>query len=242
MHACTLERPFPTTFNRFGMPGRIFLASRAAVLAAVLAGSAGCNIDRGDDFDVGQELSAAELLAIEAAAGKVAGVLYAENTRADSAIADLTRVAARLVRNQGRASRIPVRSSSPVADTMFAVAVQSRDLTTGVLIDFVFLWRGLDPVAMTVSDAVMVEKGSLGTPGQAVFRGVMGNQIRRGVGQMILTEGRYVIACHGIQNTDESTCGAGSALAESLPDASAPSDLYATFGPDRILAFDLAVS
>ena len=221
---------------------RISLSLLTAGLA--LAALSGCNIERGTAFTVGEQLSVADQVAIEAAIAKVADLLYDRNTAADTSLADFARITARLARLQGRASLIPVSSSSPIPDTMFAIAVRSRDELTGEIVDFVLLWKGLDTEAFTVDRAVLIEQGGI-DPDSATFM-----EVEPGAGQFEFVPGKGTLAfsstsftsgCTGLSDTPSSTCRAGRLQGTAVAGPDSPSYLYGNFGPTELVGFELVV-
>ena len=99
------------TFDRFQMPF-VSRAYRAVVVTAAAAALASCNIERTTALTVGEDLTVGEQVAIEAAYAKAARVLKDSPLDADSMIAELGAVAARLVRLQGRASTFDVSNGA----------------------------------------------------------------------------------------------------------------------------------
>ncbi|HVE79299.1 MAG TPA: hypothetical protein VNA89_10580 [Gemmatimonadaceae bacterium] len=138
---------------------------RRLVPAALLIAAA-CSDDGPTGVTAGTEMSVAEQVAIEAALAKVAAALEGVGrTGIDTVMADLTRVAARLVRLQGRQGAITLTGSAVGASaTMQGVAMASRQegLAGPSSAQLVVAWQGLDPVTFTVDRALVVLGGGDG--------------------------------------------------------------------------------
>ena len=204
-----------------------------AVAATILLVS--CNIERTVALTVGEDLTVAEQVAIEAAYGKAARVLK-DNSAADSVLAELGAVAARLVRLQGRASTFDV-SNGATNVTMKGVAVRSDDAELGGTIEVLLAWEGLDVDAFTIDRALLVQRNA-GAPSTFVQVEMPAGTITRGTGTFNLSGGSFRRACAGFSG---SGCTVGSLTAQADLDPAAPATLFGEFPSQPIVAFHVIV-
>ena len=210
-------------------------AYRAVVITAAAAALASCNIERTVALTVGEDLTIGEQVAIEAAYGKAARVLKDTPSDADSVLAELGAVAARLVRLQGRASTFDV-SNGGTTVTMKGVALRSEDAELGGTIELLLAWEGLDDAAFTVDRVLLIQRNA-GAASQYVQVEMPAGTITRGTGTFNLSEPSFKRACAGFS----SGCTVGSLTAQSDLEAGAPATLVAEFASQPIVAFHVIV-
>ena len=161
-------------------------------LPALLVVALGCGDDSPTAPPAGVRMSVEEQVAIEAALHTVVVKLQATGQPADSALADWTRIAARLIGRQGYQGTLAVSHQAPVArtDSMHAVAmlVTQGSSEAASQLHYLVAWAGLDPVAFTLRDAIAIV-----TDGDGQLRGVFPlgeNSPSRAARYLHLAEGR----------------------------------------------------
>jgi hypothetical protein len=108
----------------------------------------------------GTYLTIPEQVAIEYAAAKIADSVAAHgSTQADTVIADFARVLGRLVRLEGRVQTVTVQLPGGLSVPMQAAVMHSSGQFVGAPVEaqFALAWEGLDPMAMTVRRAVLLQ-------------------------------------------------------------------------------------
>ena len=199
---------------------------------------ASCNIERTVALTVGEDLTVGEQVAIEAAYAKAARILKdASGSAADSILAELGSVAARLVRLQGRASTIQV-SSATATRTMKAVALRSEDVQVGGTIELVLAWEGLDVEAFTVERVLLIQRNA-GSTSAFVQVDTPIPAVTRGTGTLNLSDPSFARACAGFSRAG---CSVGSLVAQAELDATAPATLVAEFSSQAITAYRVVVA
>jgi hypothetical protein len=196
-------------------------------LARLLAAAAvGCSDDAPTGITAGTEMTVAEQVAIEAALATVAQALEeVGRTASDTVMADLTRLAARLVRLQGRQGAVALTGSAvPGGAAMQGVALvaQGEGLAGVASGQLVVAWQGLDPVAFTVDRAVVVLGGGQGSPwslaataadnaGRLIeFDGGTATRFFYNAGgAFAVTDDAFRGDCPGLPNTDDASCETG---------------------------------
>lgn len=189
---------------------------RRSLLIALSLVVLGCGAESPTKPPFGAELSVAEQVAIEAAFGKLADSLdMVRKTPDDSLIADFTRIAARLVRLEGRYGTIEVMlpgSTSRV--TMRAIAGTGKDATiSSETLSFAIAWQDLDVGNFTVKRALIVQQGG--------FASTLASQVRYfdmttamsnlyvGGGLLTLSAPSFTSPCQGLGSTAGASCKAG---------------------------------
>lgn len=187
---------------------------RRSLLIALAAGILGCGSEDPTMPPFGSELSVAEQVAIQVAFEKVADSLDLKNTPIDSVIADFTRVAARLVRLEGRYGTINVQlPGATAAVPLRAVAVTSSG--AGSEGQTLLAWENLDVASFTVQRALLIQSGGFAGTTAAQMRyldmtGTSGTQgYYAGGGTLTLSAASFTNNCTGLDNTDEESCRAG---------------------------------
>ena len=208
----------------------------AAATATLLLAS--CNIERTVALTVGEDLTVAEQVAIEAAYGNAARILK-DNSAADSVLAELGAVAARLVRLQGRASTFDV-SNGATTLTMKGVAVRSDDAELGGTIEVLLAWEGLDVDAFTVDRVLLIQRNA-GSPSTFVQVDMPAGTITRGTGTLNLGGGSFKRTCAGFSGAPGGACTVGSLTAQADLDPAAPATLIGEFPSQPIVAYHVIV-
>ncbi len=104
-------------------------------------------------------MSVEEQVAIEAALNGVVLTLHATGQPADAALADWTRIAARLIGRQGYQGTLVVTHHAPTArlDSLHAVAmlITQGAGTAATQLHFLIAWNGLNVTAFTLREAIV---------------------------------------------------------------------------------------
>lgn len=200
-----------------------FFASTILALAV----ASGCS-DSPTAIKEGTYLTIPEQVAIEYAAGKVADSVAAHGTtQADTVIADFARVLGRLVRLEGRVQDVTVQLPGGVTAPMQAVVMHSSGQFVGAPVEaqFALAWQGLDPIAMTVRRAVLLQ-GSGAASGTYDLAASSTSNVARYVdlppggsavvwhnagGTFSVTGGQFKGDCGGLTSGGGSSCKVGRA-------------------------------
>ena len=198
---------------------------RRRFLITLAAALMGCGSEEPTKPPFGEELTVAEQVAVEVAFGRVADSLdKVRETPDDSLIADFTRIAARLVRLQGRYGTISVLlPGSSERVEMRAVGLKSNDPSTAA--NIVIAWQDLDVAAFNVKRALVFQSGGFASTLAAQMRyldmtGGGTAAIYSGGGLLTFSTMRFTNNCTGRSNTDAATCKAGQIAAAGQADLS----------------------
>lgn len=204
---------------------------RLILLVPALAASllAACGDDDPTSPIGGAEMSVGDQVAIEAALTKVADSLRAAGkTSTDTILADYVRIAARLLRLNGREGTLTVTPSgfAPSLDMRGAVAnlVVPPSIAIGGRTNTQILvaWEGLDNIALTVRHALVVlVSGTSGTGTYTLPSGGSGEGARLlrmagpfellggNSGTLTVKSASFGGSCPGIRNTSAQSCAPG---------------------------------
>jgi len=202
---------------------------RRSLLILLSLAALGCGAESPTRPPFGEELSVAEQVAVEAALLRVVDTLEkVRQTADDSLMADFTRIAARLVRLQGRYGTINVAlPGSATRVTMRAIGGTGSDATiSSATISFVLAWQDLDVGAFTVKRALIIQEGGFASTVASQVRyfdmttGTGPAVIYVGGGLLTLSAPSFTAACEGIGSTPDAICRAGKVTAAAQTDAS----------------------
>ena len=205
-----------------------------SVYATVLLAACG---DGPTEITAGTRMSVADQVAIEASLATVADELERTGrTAADSLLADLTRIGARLVRLQGREGALALSGlpTPPASATMSAASIVVADESPGGggggggggVVHVLIAWEGLDHLMNTVERALVLvvpgssapgggtfplEPGSLGSAARIVDFSPGGEAgfARNGAGSLTVTSAAFRGSCPGLVNTRDARCEVG---------------------------------
>ena len=195
---------------------------RRRLLITLAAALIGCGSEDPTRPSFGEQLTVAEQVAVEAAFGKVADSLEARPTADDSLIADFTRIAARLVRLQGRYGTISVLlPGSATRVEMRAVGFQGSDPSSEA--NLVLAWEDLDVAAFTMKRALVMQSGGFASTTSAQMRyfdmtGEVTAGQYSGSGVLTFTAPSFTNNCIGLSNTATESCRAGQITAAAQAD------------------------
>ena len=240
--ASDLSQPSQTLSRTNANVRRRFLITLAAALL-------GCGSEDPTKPPFGEELTVAEQVAVEAAFGRVADSLdKVRQTPDDSVMADLARIAARLVRLQGRYGTINVQlPGAASAVEMRAVALTSSDASSDA--DILLAWEELDVASFTVARALVFQRGGFTSTLAAQMRyldmtGEATAGLYAGGGLLTFTAPRFTNNCTGLQNTAEESCRAGQITVSGQADVRRSDQINTTsvsFSATPIAGFEVKV-
>ena len=182
------------------------------------------------EITAGRAMSVADQVSIEAALGSVADELDRTGQSAgDSLLSDLTRIAARLIRLQGREGELTVSGFPTGAPSgmLSAVSLVTTDETPGGAghLHLVVAWEGLDNAAYTVRRALVLlvpsGSGMTGTFALQTSSQISGARVidfsrpgaagfaRSGAGSLTVRSAEFRGSCPGIVNTAREQCEVG---------------------------------
>ena len=204
---------------------------RLSALVPLLAASllAACGDDDPTSPIGGTEMSVGDQVAIEAALTKVADSLRAVGkTSTDTILADYVRIAARLLRVNGREGKLTVMPMSLAPNLEMRGAVANVVVPASIAIggrtntQILVAWEGLDNIALTVRHALVVlVSGTTATGTYTLPSGSAGEGARLlrmsgpfafyggNSGTLTVRSSSFGGSCPGIQNTSAQSCAPG---------------------------------
>ena len=223
---------------------------RRSLLIALSLAALGCGAESPTKPPFGEELSVAEQVAVEVAFLKVVDSLEkVVKTADDSLIADFTRIAARLVRLEGRYGTISVTlpgAAAPV--TMRAIGGNGSDATiSSSTISFLLAWEDLNVSTFTVKRALIIQKGGFSAGEDRIryfdMTGGASAGTYIGSGTLTISEPSFTSACEGIGSTPDAICRAGKVTAAATGTAArgAEAATAVSFAAAPIAGFELIV-
>ena len=223
---------------------------RRSLLIALSLAVLGCGAESPTKPPFGEELSVAEQVAVEAAFLRVVDTLEkVRKTADDSLIADFTRVAARLVRLQGRYGTLAVTlpgAAAPV--TMRAIGGTGSDATiSSSTISFVLAWEDLDVGNFTVKRALIIQKGGFSSGDDRIryldMTGGASAGTYVGSGTLTITQPAFTSPCEGLGSTPDAICRAGKITAAATGTAAigAGTATAVSFAATPIAGFEIIV-
>jgi len=222
----------------------------ASTIAAVVLTTA-CS-DSPTAIHEGTYLTTAEQVAIEYAAGKVADSMASHGTtQADTVIADFARVLGRLVRLEGRVQTVTVQLPTGGSATMQAAVMHSSGQFIGAPIEaqFALAWEGLDPDAMTVRRALLLQ-GAGASSGTYDLAASSASNLARYIdlpvggsatvwhnvgGSFSVSGEQYRGDCSGLSSDDGSSCHVGRATVSASVDLASGASTGRAVLPSQVL-------